>query len=113
LPQDFKHARTSSTQMTPMRRHSTMTAVNTDDDVALHPMARRHVVAAVLLCVGMATLLWPAARAVTTTAEASCDSLDQPPSQAVARLIQDRTEAAEARINDAAVAFGRARTNCR
>ena len=72
----------------------------TDHEVALHPIARRHVVAAALLCFGLAAVFWPASR-VNSSFEASCGARSSA-GEAVARLIQDRDEAAEAHINDAA-----------
>ena len=84
----------------------------TDDDVALHPMARRHVVAAVLLCAGLVAFFWPTPSGTKPSSESSCEKLDQSPSEAVARLIQNRDEAAEARISDT-LRLGHARENCR
>jgi len=88
------------------RRHS----LANDDDVALHPMVRRQVVAVVLLSIGLIALLWPASRNVKPSFASTCERLDQSPSGATARLIQGRDEAAEARINEAVLG---PRDNCR
>jgi hypothetical protein len=79
-----------------MARHS----LPTDDEVALHPIVRRHVVAAALLCVGLMAFFWPASR-INASFESTC-LVRSSAGEAVARLIQDRDEAAEAHINDAA-----------
>jgi hypothetical protein len=78
------------------------------DEVALHPMARRHVVAAALLCCGVVAFFWPASRI-----NASSCGTHQAAGEAVARLIQDRNEAAEAHINDAASRLQREFESCR
>jgi hypothetical protein len=88
------------------RRHPT------DHEFALHPIARRHVFAAALLGLGLVAFLWPASRSVDPAFAAGCVR-DPSANQAVARLIQDRDEAAETRINDAVLSLNRARENCR
>jgi hypothetical protein len=95
--------------MTKTRRYS----IGADTELALHPMARRHVVAAALLGFGLVAFLWPGSRSVDPAFAASCETRDPSVSQAVARLIQDRDEAAESRINDVVLRQHRERENCR
>jgi hypothetical protein len=91
--------------MAKLRRHPT------NHELALHPIARRHIVAAALLGFGLVAFFWPASRSVDP-AYAGCVR-DPSANQAVARLIQDRDEAAETKINDAVLSLNRARENCR
>jgi len=83
-----------------------------DNELALHPIARRHIVAAALLGVALVAFLWPTSRSVEPAFAVGC-TRDPAANQAVARLIQDRDEAAETRINDAVFSLNRARENCR
>jgi hypothetical protein len=92
--------------MTKLRR------LPTDHELTLHPIARRHIVAAALLGLGLVAFLWPTSRSVDPAFAAGC-ARDPSANQAVARLIQDRDEAAETRINDAVLSPYRARENCR
>ena len=85
----------------------------TDDDRALHPMARRHGFAAILLGLGLLAFFWPTPRNANPSVASACELRDPSASEAVARLIQDRDEAAEARINDAVLKLSAARENCR
>src|SRR5215813_1754381 len=45
-----------------------------DDEVALHPIARRRVVAAALLCVSLLALLWPAPHGAKPGAGSNCET---------------------------------------
>jgi hypothetical protein len=90
-----------------MSRHSP----RTDDEVALHPVARRRIFAAALLCIGLAAIFWPTSR-INPSFDSSCRAR-QSAGEAVARLIQERDEAAEAHINDAASRLERTFENCR